>query len=69
MDKSHDGTTSRKPAKRIWAKEKTQTAVRLTTHEIRMLKGLVKHLRISQNAVLATALRELHDREFARKAA
>lgn len=56
-------------AKRPWTTEKIHTAVRLTANEIKMLKGLVRHLRMSQNATLALALRELHERELGRKAA
>lgn len=69
MDRSHDGAIARKPTKRVWTRERTQAVVRLTADEVRMLKGLVRHLRVSQNATLVRALRDLHDREMGRKAA
>jgi hypothetical protein len=68
MDRSHDG--GRKPqGRQPWTRDKIHTAVRLTPDEVRVLKALVRRMRISQNATLALALRELHDREINKRAA
>lgn len=69
MDNSHNGTGGKKRIRRPWTKDKVHTAVRLTPAEFKMLKGLVKHLGISQNRVISTALQELHERHQLKKAA
>jgi hypothetical protein len=69
MDRSHNGTERKGGSKRPWSQDRVHTAVRLTAAESKMLKALVRHLRISQKSVLATALRELHETRLGHKAA